>query len=85
MTSGKICIRAIAKNNPPLKELATLINLGLRPQLFTLAGRIPKPNAIPKTTKINAIFMINKVFSSLGVGFSSRKGWSYYSVARFII
>ncbi len=59
-----MCTRAIARNKPPLKAFARLINVGFYPQLLTLAGKIPNIRAIANTTKMKTIFMIKSVFES---------------------
>lgn len=69
-----MCTRAMARNRPPLKAFAMLMNRGLRLQLLTFAGRMPKPREMKKITKMNTIFSVKiSLESSLGSGSGSAR------------
>lgn len=56
-----MCTSAIARNNPPLKAFAKLINVGFYPHPFILAGIRPNTIAIANTTNMNTILITNRV------------------------
>jgi len=56
--SGKICKKAIAKNTPPLKALATPSTIGDSLNLFDLIGMDPIIAASNKATMIKIILIV---------------------------